>query len=226
LNTLGGADVTAYVAMRQGEKAANGTINRELGVLGKMLRCAYRQNKLTRVPTFSYLKEAAPRQGFFELEQFEAVRRELPEDLRVVVTIAHTYGWRVPSEVLTLERRQLDLAAGTLRLDPGATKNGDGRVVYLTPELKALLTAQVARVEALQRQLGRIIRWLFPHLTASCQHAECTRGHGHVGERRHRMTKVWRTAVRAAGVPGRIAHDFRRTAVRNLERQGVSRSAP
>ena len=28
-----------------------------------------------------------------------------------------------------------------------------------------------------------------------------------------------------AGVPGRIPHDFRRTAVRNLERAGVSRSA-
>jgi integrase len=29
----------------------------------------------------------------------------------------------------------------------------------------------------------------------------------------------------AAGVPGRIVHDFRRTAVRNLERDGVPRSA-
>jgi hypothetical protein len=41
--------------------------------------------------------------------------------------------------VLTLERRHLDLEAGTLRLDPGMTKNAEGRIVYLTPELKALL---------------------------------------------------------------------------------------
>lgn len=34
---------------------------------------------------------------------------------------------------------------------------------------------------------------------------------------------VW--ACRSAGVPKRIAHDFRRTAVRNLERAGVPRSA-
>jgi hypothetical protein len=49
------------------------------------------------------------------------------------VTIEHTYGWRCQSEVLTLERRQLDLEAGTLRLDHGTTKNKDGRLVYLTP---------------------------------------------------------------------------------------------
>jgi integrase len=35
---------------------------------------------------------------------------------------------------------------------------------------------------------------------------------------------VWKTACKAAGVPGRLAHDFRRTAVRNLERRGVPRS--
>jgi hypothetical protein len=47
--------------------------------------------------------------------------------------------------VLTLERRHSDVGTGTLRLDQGMTKNDDGRVVYLTPEL----TAQVKRVKAL-----------------------------------------------------------------------------
>jgi integrase len=37
--------------------------------------------------------------------------------------------------------------------------------------------------------------------------------------------KAWSTACRLAGCPGKIPHDFRRTAVRNLERSGVSRSA-
>ena len=66
--------------------------------------------------------------------------------------------------MLTLERRQLDLEVGTLRLDPGSTKNDEGRVVYLTPELRAQLAAHVARVEALQRRRGQIIPFLFPHL--------------------------------------------------------------
>ena len=33
--------------------------------------------------------------------------------------------------------------------------------------------------------------------------------------------KAWKTACKAAGAPGRIPHDFRRTAVRNLNRAGV-----
>jgi integrase len=39
-----------------------------------------------------------------------------------------------------------------------------------------------------------------------------------------KLYRAWETACNAAGTPGRIMHDFRRTAVRNLERAGVSRS--
>jgi hypothetical protein len=34
-----------------------------------------------RPPVVHKLKEAAPRQGFFEADHFEGVRRQLPEDL-------------------------------------------------------------------------------------------------------------------------------------------------
>ena len=59
----------------------------------------------------------------------------------------YTFGWRL-REVLKLQRRQLDLQAGTLTLDVGTTKNKEGRVAFLTPELKTRLAAQVERVKA------------------------------------------------------------------------------
>jgi integrase len=187
------------------------TIRRELGTLTKMLRLAYKNSKLLRLPLLDKPKEGPPREGFFEREQYEAIRRRLPDDLKVAVTIAYTFGWRTQSEVLALERRQVDLEAGTLRLDPGQTKNDEGRIVYLTPELKGLLAGQGARIEALQRRLGRIVPFLFPRL-----------GKGHrAGQRRGDFRKAWSTACRAAGVPGMHRHDFRRTAVRNMVNLGV-----
>jgi len=35
------------------------------------------------------------------------------------------------------------------------------------------------------------------------------------------LTKAWTNACRAAGCPGRIPHDLRRTAIRNMVRRGV-----
>ena len=110
--------------------------------------------------------------------------------------------------MLPLQWRQVDFQAGTVRLEPGTTKNKDGRTFYLTPELRACLEAQRAATEALQRQTGRIIPWVFHR----------------VGSPIKSFWKAWRTACKAAGAPGRIPHDFRRTAVRNLERAGVPRS--
>ncbi len=117
-------------------------------------------------------------------------------------------------EILTLERRQVDLEAGTLRLEPGTTKNDDGRIAYLTPELKTALAGQLERVKALERRLCCIVPCVLPHM-----------GKGkRAGRPRRDFRKAWAAACKAAGVPGRYRHDFRRTAVRNMERAGVPRS--
>jgi integrase len=129
----------------------------------------------------------------------------------VAATTAYTFGWRTQSEVLTLDRRQLDLEAGTLRLDPGTTKNDEGRVVSRTPELKALLAAQLERVRVAERRAGRIISSLVSYLS----------GKHPIGERRRDYRKAGAAACKVAGLAGRHRHDFRRSVVRNMVNAGV-----
>ena len=85
----------------------------------------------------------------------------------------------------------------------------------LTDDLRALLEAQKARADRLTRACGRIVPWVF--------FREVARGRG--GPKHPKpitsFTKAWKAAVAAAGCPGRIPHDLRRTAVRNMVRRGV-----
>jgi integrase len=82
--------------------------------------------------------------------------------------------------------------------------------IYLTPELKVLLAAQLERVDELAKQTESIIPHVFPHL------------HGrHRGRRRADYRKAWATACKRAGVPGMLCHVCRRTPVRNMVNAGV-----
>jgi integrase len=153
------------------------------------------------------LREADPRQGFFDRAQLDAVLRHLPEPIRPVASFAYLTGWRL-SEVRGLTWRQVDFGAATVRLEPGTTKNRAGRMFPMTPELRALLEAQRAATNAAQTKLGAIVPHVFHRGGAPIKS----------------FRRAWLTACDAAGVPGRIFHDFRRTAVRNLERAGVPRS--
>lgn len=208
--SLTGTDIQRYIVSRQRAGAANGTINRELSALRKGFRLAMGAGLLRSMPPIPSLQERNVRTGFFERAQFDAVRRHFGPDRQLVLDLAYTFGWRVPSEILTLTRSQVDLDAGTLTLHPGTTKNDRGRLVYLPPELKAAVAAQVERVRQLERRLGRIIPFLFPHLTGPRR-----------GQRIRDFKDAWRAACRKAGVPGMLRHDLRRTAIRNMVNRGI-----
>jgi hypothetical protein len=55
----------------------------------------------------------------------------------------------------------VDFDAGTVRLDAGTTKDGEARVFPFTAELRALLIAQRAACDAIQRERGIILRHVF-----------------------------------------------------------------
>jgi len=207
---LTSADVTKYRVERLEARAAPATVNRELAALKRMFSLAVKGERLQRMPYIEMLTENNARRGFFEREQFESVRAHLPAYAQSPATFAYITGWRLKSEILTLQWRQVDFRAGVARLEPGTTKNLDGRTFPMTPELRAVLEGQRKATDAIQRKTGSIVPWVF-HWTK-------------LGRPLKGFTKAWRQACIDAGVPGRIPHDFRRTAVRNLERAGVPRS--
>jgi integrase len=153
--------VLAYVRHRQTQRAANATINRELAALKRMFRLGERAGKIVRRPFIDLLQEHNARTGFFERHEYDAVLAQLPDDLQPVFAVAYLTGWRVKSEILTRQWVHVDFQSGWLRLEPGETKNAEGRQFPLTPALRTVLERQRARTLAVEKATHTIIPWLF-----------------------------------------------------------------
>ena len=225
------ADIRAYIVYRQAEvvvtrkartkrvakkvvhlpeltkPVTNATINRELTALKRMSQLAIENGRLLTKPSIKLLREDNIRTGFFERDQIASLLTHLPSHLRPVVQFAYITGWRMGSEVLPLQWRQVDMKAGEVRLDPGTTKNREGRLFPFTAELRELFKTLHLEHERLKKQ-GTIGLYVFHRSNAP-------------NERIKQLRKPWQTACLKAGVPGRIPHDLRRTAVRDMVRAGV-----
>jgi integrase len=208
MSTITTADIEAYKAHRIEQKAEPATLNRELAIVRRAFRLAVRGGELVAMPYVGLLRENNVRTGFFERVELHAVLTHLPEELHPPLKFAYGTGWRFKSEVLNLTVAQVDLDAGIVRLEPGTTKSGQGRTFYVTAELREILEGQLASINALKER-GVICPYVF---------------HRADGASIKDFKKTWRNACVAAGYPDKLFHDFRRTAVRNLERAGVPRS--
>ncbi|HBT86902.1 site-specific integrase, partial [Desulfobacter sp.] len=102
-----------------------------------------------------------------------------------------------------LKWSNVDLEKRVVCLEIGTTKNKEGRTIYLDDELMEIFHAQ----RQLPKGGNKIIPNVFPNRP----------GTGPIKDFR----KAWKTACEDAGVPGRIFHDLRRTAVRNMVRSGI-----
>jgi integrase len=202
--------IVTYANIRVAEGAASATVVNELAALKRGFSLAVRTGRIIQRPAFPIIRLDNARKGFFEEAEFRSLLAQLPEYLHAPMTFAYLTGWRLASEVLTLLWTQIDLSAGIVRLEPGTTKNREGREFPVTalPELNHLLGEQRERTRRLERETGVLIPLVFHRR----------------GETIRSFRTAWRNACRRAGLVGMLAHDFRRTAVRNLERAGVPRS--
>ena len=206
---------------KTGRPYKRATINAELAALIRGFTIAVEEKQILpaapRIKKFTDKELSNARKGFFEAPELGAMLEYLPDYVRPVVLTLYLTGWRV-SEVLSRKKQHVDLTAtktspGWLRLEPGETKNREGRQFPLNdPALRALLTEQLEKTRELEKATGRIIPWLF--------HRN--------GEPIRKFRKAWDSAVDQAMAAGvmperRLVHDLRRTAVRNLTRNHIDR---
>ena len=217
--------IKAHVEKRMQEGLSNASINRELAVLKRMFSLGVQNTppKVNLIPYIPMLKESNTRKGFFEFEEYLALKDALPHYLKPIVTFAYHTGWRA-GEILNLTWDKIDLKQGIISLNPGETKNENARTIYLNEELMKEMKTLYAN-----RRLG------------------CHYVFHRKGERIKRITRAWGTACIKAGlfevlkdpngnpvvkrskkgkektvkVPTKLFHDFRRTGIRNMVRAGI-----
>ena len=124
-----------------GGPPANATINRELAAFKRMFNLGRQAAKVVTAPHIPMLKENNVRKGFFTVRDYLRLKTALRCYLKPLVTLAHFTGMR-REEMLQLTWDQVDFHEGTIRLDPGTTKNGEPRIVPMSQELHKELSAQ------------------------------------------------------------------------------------
>jgi integrase len=206
-----GDRVQAYIRWRQEASPTPkpATIQYELAILKRMFTLAVKTGKVDRRPHVPSLRVRNARSGFFEEDEIRRVLEHLPTHVKPVVQFAYLTGWRI-GEVMPLRWSQVDFRSRTVRLEPGTTKNDEGRVFPFgaLPALASVLKRQRALTKLVEREQGRVVQWVFHRR----------------GDPIKSFRGAWKTACQKAGLENRLVHDLRRTAVRNLERAGVPRS--
>jgi integrase len=176
-------------------------VNRELAIL----KAAYNQGAqldpplVSRVPKFpKKLRESDPRSGWLDDAQYEALQDNAKHVwLRGFLTVAFNFGFR-KSELLALHVKQVNLKDRTIQLLPGTTKNDKGRTIRMTEDVYQRLAPCVKG----KKPEDAVFTW-------------------ENGDPVKDFRVAWDKMCKAAKV-SIDPHDFRRTAVRNLVRSGVS----
>ena len=188
-----------YRRKRLAEGRSDATCNRELS----MLRIAFNLGrkctppKVNLVPYFPIVAETHVRQGFLSDNQYELLRDALPDYLRPLFITGFFTGVRL-GELLAIRWDQVDWKQGFITLSSADTKTGHSRAVPI-----------------LDGDMSHWLEWARENADG------CPAVFHRDGVPIKEFRFTWRKACAAAGVPELKFHDLRRTAVRNMRRDGV-----
>ena len=139
------------------------------------------------------------------------------------MTFAYFTGWR-RGEILGLKWSQVDLAAKSVRIEADATKNKKARTIALHGELLEAIEGQweKRKVAGIPGQSPTLLCPYVFHRDGKPlsdfrdggEKASVTAGLG-------QMIEIEENGKKKKKYVGKILHDFRRTAVRNMTRAGV-----
>jgi len=193
--------IRQYVQMRRAEKAADGTINRELAIVRRGFTLALREEPplAQRAPYIPKLGEDTPRQGFIEHSQYLSLRGALPEHLKALLVVGYHCGNRL-GELRSLMWTQVDLGAREIRILKSQAKSKRPRTLPI---------------------YGDMIEWL--EWQSENRARGCDLVFHYQGRPLGNHLKGWVRACKAAGLEGLHFHDLRRSAVRNMERARIPR---
>jgi integrase len=170
---------------RERDGVANSTVNRALEIVRRILHLARDEWLwLQRFPRIRMLPEPKRRIRFLTRDEADRLLEALPAHLNPVVRFALASGCRM-SEILHLEWRRVDFGRRVAWLDPGTTKNGEGRGIPLNRD--AVLT--------LRTVFGEHSRWCFTYK----------------GKRMDAIGSAWKRTLRNVGIENFRFHDLRHT---------------
>ncbi|MDQ6891534.1 MAG: tyrosine-type recombinase/integrase [Acidobacteriota bacterium] len=216
-----GVDIRAirkFIAKRRADGLSNSSINRETEILRKAFREAVRERRLpaSMMPSFPQQLPGGPaRSGFFDQSEIDALLPHLPFPLDEMTRFAFRTGWR-RGELLGMTWQMVSRQEVVLP----DTKNGERRTLPISDLEMAAIFARLRKAREVQGPGG-------PALAVHVFH----RGGQPINKTV--FGKQWRRACIAAGLGhldeqghygGRIFHDLRRSAVRNMVRGGVPQS--
>lgn len=228
--------VDRYIEQRQAEGAAPASINRVTQLLGQAFKLAIKHRRLNGAPYIRHLSEAGNvRQGFFSQTEFRAVLDNLPDYLKDFARFAYCTGMR-KGEIASL--RWEDVEGDVIRLRAENAKNGKARSVAVVGELEELMERRRAARRVKKDNSPVMLSAMLFHrdgepvgdfrkawATASCLarlgKLVCPKCNGAVDAdyKCSQCSGEWtRDELKYVG---RIFHDFRRTAVRDMVRAGV-----